>query len=272
MLRALPYPLTSGLLATAALAEGVLLNGRFRRALWWARDRGFGPAGRWRLAAELLANHGRFVAEEAVLGISSVSDLARNVRVLGAERLVSSQEMGALLLGFHLGPPKTWLVLRSLGYPVRFAGRLDAAARDRRWDRAISAGEAIRLPGSDPHARTAGLYRIRNALKDGARVYMTADGPFGAEAFRIDLDGGPVVIRSGWLAVRRATRVPTFPVLTWREGGTRVIEVHPALPDLDPDPQLDLAACRNSLAPLIAAYVQRFPEQCRWVAMPRWRD
>jgi lauroyl/myristoyl acyltransferase len=269
-LRALPYPLSSHLLATAAIAEGFVRNGRFRRALSWAGDRGFGGAAQWRLAVTLLANHGRFVAEEAVLGARSLGDLAENVSVRGAERLANLQESGALLLGFHLGPPKTWLVLRALGYPVRFAGRLEAAARDRRWEAALTAGEAIRLPDGDPKTRTAALFRIRNALKSGALVYITADGPFGAEAFRIDLAGGPVVIRSGWLAARRAAGVQTFPVLTRHEHGGRVIEVHPALPSADPDPSRDALQCQAALTPLIADYVRRFPDQCRWVAMPRW--
>ena len=71
-LRTLPYPVTSNLLAAASVADGVVRNGRFRRALSWARDRGFGRTGQWRLAVALLANHGKFVAEEAVLGASSL--------------------------------------------------------------------------------------------------------------------------------------------------------------------------------------------------------
>lgn len=269
-LRALPYPVTSGLLATAAVAEGIISNGRFRRALSWARDRGFTRGAQWRLAVALLANHGRFVAEEAMLGAESTDDLARNVTLLGAERLATLRGRGALLVGFHLGPPKTWMVLRAMGYPVRFAGRLEAATRDRRWDRALAAGEAFRLPDGDARARTATLFRMRNALRSGALVYLTADGPFGAEAFRIDLAGGSIVVRSGWLAARRAAGVPTFPVLTWREGGRRAIEVHPPLPEVDPDPSSDARACHAALAPLIGDYVRRFPDQCRWVAMPRW--
>jgi lauroyl/myristoyl acyltransferase len=268
-LRTLPYRLASNLLATAAVAEGVR-NGRFSQARSWARDRGLGRGAQWRLAVAVLANHGRFVGEEAVLGASSLDDLARNVTVLGAERLANLKGNGALLLGFHLGPPKTWLVLRALGLPVRFAGRLEAAARDERWARALDAGEAIRLPDGDAKARTVGLYMIRDALRSGALVYITGDGPFGAEAFRIDFDGGPVVIRSGWLAVRRAAGVPTFPVLTWREHGRRMIEIHPALPKPDPDPSGDVRLCRAALAPLLSDYVRRFPDQCRWVVMPRW--
>jgi hypothetical protein len=104
----------------------------------------------------------------------------------------------------------------------------------------------------------------------GALVYVMADGPFGREAFRIDLQGGPLVVRVGWLALRRATGVPTLPVLTHREGNQRVIVIHPPLPDPDGDAVRDAAACRAALTPLVDAYVRRFPTQCRWVAIPRW--
>ena len=155
-LRALPYPLTSHLLATAAVAEGFVRNGRFRRALSWAGDRGFGGAGQWRLAVTLLANHGRFVAEEAVLGARSLGDLAQNVSVSGAERLANLQESGALLLGFHLGPPKTWLVLRALGYPYVLQAvskrrpAIDAGSPHSRRAKPSACPTATRKPGQPP--------------------------------------------------------------------------------------------------------------------------
>jgi lauroyl/myristoyl acyltransferase len=268
-LRLVPYPVSTGLLAAMAVTDGLVRRGRLRRALTWAASRGAAGRDRWRIALALLANHGRFVAEEALLGVQSVDDLRRGASVVGGEHLAALPG-GAILLGFHLGPPKTWLVLRALGYPVRFAGRLEAAARDSRWQPALDAGDAIRLPDDSPQARLGGLFRIRKALKSGSLVYMTADGPFGREAFRIDLTGGPVVVRSGWLAVRRATRVPTLPVLTYRRGHQRMIVIHPPLPDPDVDAAHDAAACHRVLAPLIEDYVRQFPTQCRWVAMPRW--
>ena len=154
-------------------------------------------------------------------------------------------------------------------YDLRAASRLPRAIGDGGAPSRL--GEAIRLPDGDAHARTIALYRIRNALRGGALVYITADGPFGAEAFRIELAGGPLV-HSSRLACSAATAagVPTFPVLTWYEHGRRTIEVHPALPVADPDPSLDARQCHAALAPLISEYVMRFPDQCRWVAMPRW--
>lgn len=267
-LRRLPRGTSTALLAGLAIVDGVA-RGRFRRAAAWAAAQGATGAARYRMALALLANHGRFVAEEALIGIESSDELARDIVVEGAERL-SGLPHGALLLGFHLGPPKTWLCLRAAGLPVRFAGRLESVAGDPRWDEALASGAVIRLPEGDAQARLRGLMRMRQLLQAGALVYVTADGPFGREAFNIDLPGGPLAVRHGWLALRRAAGVPTFPVLTYRQGGSRVIVIHPALPDADTDLARDADSCRAALTPLIADYVRRFPTQCRWVAMPRW--
>lgn len=268
MLRRLPAPVSAAALAAFAIADGTA-RGRLTRARRWAAARGCSGLSGLRLAVALLANHGRFVAEEALVGVESSADLARGVTVCGAERLVGLSG-GALLLGFHLGPPKTWLRLRALGHPVRFAGRLQSVANDPRWDAAIAAGAVIRLPEGDPPSRLEALMRMRQLLQGGALVYVTGDGPFGREAFSIELPGGPIAVRQGWLALRRAARVPTLPVLTWREAGTRVIEIHPPLPEIHPDADRDADQCRAILTPLIEEYVRRHPSQCRWVALPRW--
>lgn len=268
VLRGLPLPLAESILAALAVGEGVVGVRRFRRASAWAAAQGATGWARRRIALALLANHGRFVAAEAMLGVKRPDDLGRGVVVEGAEHLRDAA--GAILLGFHLGPPRTWLTLRALGYPVRFAGRLDAARRDPRWQQAIAEADVIRLPEGDARDRLAGLYRIRNLLREGGLVYLTADGPFGREAFRIDLPGGPLVVRAGWLALRRETGAPTLPVFVHRERRGRVIVVHPPLPRADADPARDGAVARAALAPLIEQYVRRFPTQCRYLAMPRW--
>lgn len=61
-------------------------------------------------------------------------------------------------------------------------------------------------------------------------MYLSADGPFGREAFRFDLPGESMIVRAGWLALRQLPRAPTFPVLTHRDGKRQVIVIHPALP------------------------------------------
>lgn len=268
MLRALPIGVTENVLAGLAIVDGAA-RGRYRRAAAWAAAQGATGWAGHRLALAVLANHGRFVAEEALLGMDSTAALARDVVLHGADRLIAQPD-GALLLGFHLGPPKTWLRLRALGYPVRFAGRLQASVGDPRWQAAIEAGTVIRLPDGDAPSRLAGLLQMRRLLRQGALVYVTADGPFGREAFRVDLPGHPLIVRHGWLALRRATGAPTLPVLTWRDRGRRIIEIHPPLPAPLADAAADAAACRAQLTPLLAGYVRTHPAQCRWVAMPRW--
>ncbi len=270
VLRRLPRPAAEGILAAMAVGDGLIRYGRFRRAAAWAAAQGATGWNRPRMALALLANHGRFVADEAMVGISSSDDLTRDVVIEGAEHL-QRLSAGAILLGFHLGPPKAWLVLRAHGYPVRFAGQLESAGHDARWRRILDAGDAIRLPDGDVRARLRSLHRIRNLLRDGSLVYLTADGPFGRESFRLDLPGGPLVLRLGWLALRRVTGVPVLPVLTHRDRHQRVIVIHSPLPDPDGDPQRDAASCQAVLAPLVERYVRRFPTQCRWLAMPRWQ-
>lgn len=269
VLRSLPLSAAEAVLVALAVGEGVVRGRRFRRASAWAAKQGADGWARRRIAVALLANHGRFVAAEAMLGVSRPEDLARDVVVDGAEHLRAATG-GAILLGFHLGPPLTWLTMRALGYPVRFAGRLEATRRDPRWEAALAAGEVVRLPDGDPRERLIGLHRIRSLLRDGGLVYLTADGPFGREAFRLDLPGGPLVVRAGWLALRRQIEAPTLPVLVHRQGRRRVIVVHPPLAQPDPDPVRDADVARDVLTPLVEQYVRRFPAQCRYLALPRW--
>jgi hypothetical protein len=44
-------------------------------------------------------------------------------------------------------------------------------------------------------ARLGGLYQIRDLRRNGPLVYLTAESPFGREAFRLDLPGAPMVVR-----------------------------------------------------------------------------
>jgi lauroyl/myristoyl acyltransferase len=267
MLSHLPRPLGERILAGLAVADGVMRTERLRRARRWAAARSSGLSS-WRMALALLANHGRFTADEAMLGVSSLDQLGDNVVIEGAEQLATSG--AALLLGFHLGPPLSWLVLNRLGHHVRFAGRLEAAAGDRRWDALVANGDVIRLPQESPRERTQGLLRMRRLLGEGARIYVTGDGPFGREAFRIELPGGPLILRTGWWSLRRHTNVPTLPVLAHRDGPRRVITIYPPLPPCDNDAERDVAQCRAALEPIIDSYVRRFPEQCRYLALPPW--
>lgn len=269
-LRPFPRGLSETVLAGAAVVDGLVRPARFLKARAWAAAQPGADGRAWRLALALLANHGRFCAEEAFLGASSFDDVRRDVVVEGRDRLGVAG--GAILLGFHLGSPRTWYRLRVLGYPVRPATRLEQSVGDARWTAALEARDAIRLPGGAPQNRLRGLYQIRDLLRNGAMVFLTGDGPFGREAFRIDLPGRPLVVRRGWLALRALTGVPTLPVLAHRDGRRHVVVVHPALPPLAGDPARDAAQCRAVLAPLLESYVRRFPAQCRYLALPPWRD
>ncbi len=270
VLRHVPQPLAESILAAVALGDGFVRFGRFRGASRWAAAQGATGWARRRMALAVLANHGRFVAAEAMLGVARLDDLSRDVDVVGAEHLRARH--GALLVGFHLGPPRTWLTLRALGYPVRFAGRLTYAARDPAWTQALASGAVVRLPEGEPGERARALYGIRRLLRNGGLVYVTADGPFGREAFQVQLPGGPLAVRTGWLALRRHAGVPTLPVFVHREGRRRVIVVHPALPEADADAARDAEVCREVLTPLVREYVARYPTQCRYLALPRWRS
>jgi lauroyl/myristoyl acyltransferase len=265
-LRPLPRPLSEAMLATVAVSDALLHPRRFRQARAWASAQPGSRRAPWRLAFALLANHGRFCGEEALVGMPSWEALGRDAVLEGAENLPEPGG-GAILLGFHLGPPRTWLRFRALGYPVHMAGGLATSARDARWESVIEARDAVRLTGK-PRERLVGLYQIRELVRQGSLVYLTADGPFGREAFRVDLPGGPLILRQGWLALRRLARVPTIPVLAHRRGNRYVITVHPPLPPTESDPEADIARCRAALAPLVEAYVRQFPEQCRYLAFP----
>jgi lauroyl/myristoyl acyltransferase len=266
-LRRLPAgPAREGL-AGLAIAHAVVGRRRWRQASRWAEAQGLRGWHRNRLALSLLANHGRFVADEAMLGVSRLDDLARGVELRGQTHLDRAGG-GAILLGFHLGPPHTRLVLRALGYHVRFAGRLESATADPRWARALETGEAVRMPDGSGDRRLPGLIRLRNLIREGALVYLTADGPFGREACRLTLPGGPLIVRAGWIGLSRQTRVPVLPVVNWLEGSRRVIVVHPPLPAEAADGVE--TAVQAALTPLIAEYVRRFPAQCRYLAFPPW--
>jgi lauroyl/myristoyl acyltransferase len=265
LLRRIPAPIARSFIIGLAIGDGILRKDRLRSAIAWAGAQAEGS--KWPLAFALLANHGRFIADEAMIGVGDASKWPQRVRIEGRERLAALSG-GAILLGFHLGPPRTAFMLRSLGIPVHLTGRLQSADRDGRWAGALQASQAVRLPAGAPRGRAEGLHHIRGLLRRGALVYLAADGPFGREAFRIDLPGGPLVARLGWFTLRRITGVPTLPVLTWQSRGGRVIAIHPPLPPPHPDAAADAESCRSALTPLVEDYVRRFRAQCRYLAFP----
>lgn len=269
ILRGLPPTLAGGLLAALAVGYGAVGSDRLVRAFRWAGAQGYSGWARQRLTLALLANHGRFVAQEAMLGTASMAELRAASDVIGVEHLRRLQG-GGLLLGMHLGPPRAWLILRSHGYPVRFAVR-EGAGEGPAWERWREQGIVVPLPLGDAAARVQGLYRIRRLLGEGQLVFIPADGPLGAEVFRIDLPGFAPIIRSGWFTLRRQLKIPTLPMLLHEgEGGRRVVTIFPPLPDVAEDAGRDAEACREALTPLLRDYVRQYPAQCRYLAFPPW--
>lgn len=267
-LRSLPPAVATGALMVLAITNGLARPHRRRAVLAWSRAHAPAWPAQWQLAFSVLAHHGRFIADELMLGAEDGA-WRQETTVEGGEHLDRLNGRGAILLGFHLGPPKVALRLRALGYPVYFTGRM-ASAESVAAQRLIDASGGVRFPSKAPEGRAMGLQQLRVLLRAGHLVYITADGPFGRELFGIDVPGGRVSVRPGWHALRRAARVPVLPVLSARQPERHVIVVHPPLDDLAPDPAEDMRLCEAALAPLVDAYVRRYPEQCRWLAIQRW--
>ena len=77
------------------------------------------------------------------------------------------------------------------------------------------------------------------------------------------LPGVPVILRKGWLTLRRLTGAATLPLLAHREGHRRIITIYPPLPAVSPDPRVDAETCCAVLTDLLGGYLRHFPEQCR---------
>ena len=264
----LPWPWGEEILAVCFVARAPLRTTRLLQALAWASAQPTRGTNRWRLARRLCACHGRFVARSALIGIREPALLRQHTTVRGADRLAAGR--GAILIGFHLGPLGAYLALRVAGHRVVWLGGPGAAPL---WSRAIQ--EQYGNPSDDLFFSTSQhggvrmglLYRARQIVRDGGTVFLSADG-LGREAFSVPVRSGRVVVRGGWLALRRATNVPVFPVLSHLQGRTQVVTVHPALPPLDDDPSVDLERCRRALAELLNEYARQFPEQCYSLAFP----
>lgn len=261
----LPWPWGEDIMAALGVVQAVLRPARFRQALDWAAAQ---PGCRTprRLAISLLAHHGRFIAQDAYVGIRTADQLRATLIAVGLDHLRQrAPERGLILLGFHLGPVGTPRALQILGY------RVNAAISGRRHRATLPLtsgdGETIPLYGASRQGEASALRRAVELLRAGEIVYITADGRVGTESFQIPLPGGPLVVRAGWLALRRLTGAVTHPVLMHVEGPRRVITIHPALPPPAPGPDDDVASCRAALTPLIEEYVRRFPEQCRSLAL-----
>ena len=270
--RRLPAWLGEASLAFGALAQGITSSARRRQALAWVAAQPGPRRSDWLLACSLLAFRGTCMASMEQLGVRDLAALRARTTIEGVERLEGTTQLGGvLLLGFHLGPYVDPVVLRSHGY------RATVAVRTQRRHGSHDPTSWWLHPPEDlvlfpnPTWRLRALYELRRRLLAGRTVYLAADGLHGTEAFRIDLPGAPLVLRTGWMILRRSTGATTFPLLSRREGRRIVVTIHPPLPDPAPDLSDDRAACRARLTPLLEDYVRRFPAQCFSLALqPAW--
>ena len=264
-LHRLPWPLGEDIVGAVFVAKAFLKPGELRRALSWASAFASGRV-RWRLALSLLATRGRFVARGALVGVRSASDVLGQFTLHGEEHL--RRATGAMiLLGFHVGPPYSYVALRASGRPVTVLALRCIPERWSRepWGRPESENQDLLL-GHDGFSRATMLHRAQQVLRDGGTVYTTADTvPEGAgrEAFRLVIRGKDLVVRSGWLALQRRTGAAVLPVLAHLDGRRVIVMIHPPLPR----PGLDPTACRETLERLLSDYAERFPEQCWSLAL-----
>jgi lauroyl/myristoyl acyltransferase len=260
-LDALPWPWGEEIMARCFVARALVRRVRFREALAWARAQPDSGRTAGRLARSICANHGRFVARSALVGMRDPDTVRRHVALRGDEHLAAAGP-GAILLGFHLGPAQSYLALRALGHRLIWVGGRGASPA---WSPAIREryqrdhGDLL-LPDV-PYAWERRLYKARQILNEGRSVFISADGP-GAVAFSVPLPGGSAAIGTGWLLLRQSTKAPVLPVLSHLEGRTQIVTVLPPLPPCLPDAARDREACRRAIAQVMGDHVRRFPEQC----------
>jgi len=267
-----PFPWGEDLLARIFVAKAFVQVRRLREALAWAASHSADRRGRWRLALSCSSYHGRFVARMALVGVRRPEEFRRRVVLEGTERLGTAGR-ATILLGFHLGPPEAALALRVAGHRLTWVGgwRNSRAWSREAWRPFQGPGELLWAFEGEKFWGSV-LYRACRILRKGGTIFISADGAAGREAFRVPVPGGPVVVRSGWLALRRHTGAQVLPVLTHMEDRTQVVTIHPPLPPLDQDLAADQRACREVLGALLEGHVRRFPEQCYTLAFPPARE
>ena len=262
----LPWPMGEDILAGVFVAKAFVRVSQLRLARAWAVHH---PGGGWKLALSCCSHHGRFVARSALIGIGDPASLARHVVVKGEEHLAAAPG-GRILLGFHLGPPAVAEALRSVGHQLTWIGGVNSS-------RALGREKWLALQEEDRTFAFSGgteaggsvLHKARRRLLDGKTVSITADGNDGRLAFQVHFPGATLVVRSGWIALRRLTGAPTLPVLSHQDGRQQVITIHPALPAVVSDPTDDLDRCREVITRLLERFVREHPEQCYTLTFPR---
>lgn len=262
----LPARVAGRLVGSAFVVRNLADSDRRHRAFAWASAHRTSRGGRARLAVELLFRWGQSVAEAAMVGVRSPADFLQGFAV---ENLAGAEAPGpgALLVGFHIGPPGSWLALRAHGHAVTFAGARLENGRLREVASALGVVDALTVRGQPGEGSPGALYEMRRRLLAGETIWVAGDGFTGRLALRLEVPGGIVQVRGGWLALRRMTKAPAFPVLAHRQGRRRVAVIHPALPDVDSAVEQDTAACGAALARILTEYARRRPADCYSAAL-----
>src|SRR5262245_53295624 len=158
----LRWPLGEELLAWCGSMSAFVRRRRRRQALTWAVAQPRPGTRTGRMAWSIFANHGRFLARGALVGVHDPALLARHIAVRGEEHLRGSgRRRGTILIGFHLGPRNAYLALRVAGHAVTWVGGQTTAGA---WSRPIR--DRYQPPGQDllPPGRehlTSDLTRLR---------------------------------------------------------------------------------------------------------------
>jgi hypothetical protein len=257
----LPAAVGERLLGALFVAR-VLVHRRPLALAWrWTAAHRAGRWGRARLALATLQCQGRFVARSALVGVRGLAPLGATATVRGGEQLAAP---GAkILVGFHLGAPCCDLVLRAHGRRVSWVG---GARASRGWERVWRELGAHDVDHMGLVSEKARLYEAYRRVTRCEAILLNGDGFRGTRAFTVPVLGAQTPITAGWLALRRRTHAPAFPVLAHVEGPRLVVTIHPPLPPPQPDAAADAAACRAALTPILDDFVRRHPEQCLLLA------
>lgn len=262
----LPWPLGEECFAAGLAAKALIDPARRRRALEWASNHADGRLAQWRLALDTLRALGRFMAINCLIGARRPDLIRPHLVIQGRAHLDAAVGRGpVLLLGFHLGPPGTFLALRMLGYRLTFIGAAGAVSfwpRRREWTGLLEDRDTISLTPGDVVSAARALHIGHRVLQQGGTMFLLGDGGLGPEVFRMPVPGKDVVMRSGWFAMRRLSGATTLPVLSHLRGRQRVVEVFHPLPAPVRDVEADREICRTHLMPIVSAYVRAWPAQC----------
>lgn len=255
-----PFPLGEWACGALFLLRNVVRPAVAARAWRWLA-RYPSPQPLFLRTCQLFLYQGRFRARHSLIGLASPDALAARVRIDGREHL---PEVGAILLGFHVGPPVAGEALCASGIPVlSVAGqRYSRQWTNEAWAPVRRLSEAFALT-EDPSVLGGALYRMRRRLAGGEHVYVMGDGLKGRVAFTLQVHDVRVLkMKSSWLLLAKHTGARVVPVTTHYEGPIQVVTLHPPLPPFDPARIEDLVQCQALLQALLERHAAAHPEQC----------